>query len=98
MVEIVQLQTYTMHYWHKDEAFLKSLFDRLIYKPQCKGMGRPSSLINLLQSDLYQQGLKIRLNLGGQPRLSPIIYRGSILNLPDFAKNVKNPFNFLIFS
>ena len=61
MVEIVQLQTYTMHYWHTDEAFLKSLFDRLIYIPQCKGMGRPSSLINLLQSDLYQQGLKIRL-------------------------------------
>lgn len=94
MVEIAQLQTYTKHYSRRDEAFRGSLFDHLIYIPQCKEMSRPSSLINLLLFDLCQQGLEKSCDIG----VVRPIYEGSILNLPDFAKNVKNPFNFLIFS
>ena len=93
MVKIAQLQTYTKHYSRRDEAFRESLLDRLIYTPQCKEMSRPSSLINLLLFDLYQQVLeKWSDNCVIRPS-----YGSSILNLPDFAKNVKNPFNFLIF-
>ena len=93
MVKIVRLQTCTKHYSHRDEAFLEFRFAHWMYRPLYKVMGRLSSLTNLLQFEFHQPELKnhmISTNFYSLHKLHNI-------NLPDFAKNVKNPFNFLIF-